>query len=302
MTYNGENIVSCGIKNYNFKTFTWKLIDVCNQQCSYCNEGFGSEQFRPKSSFFKDEKQRTSYKNVLKILKLRSIGKFEVDIIGGEPTLHPDIHDILFNINSIENCEEISLLTNLKKPLSFFKDMDLKCYDKVLICPSIHFEYYNHDLLEKCIEISKFKYIKLIPIVMLHDNQRHWDNMEYFMSKLIENKIEYNISFINSCYDYNVNYNYEFYQRFDKFFTQDDNTYLFNDNLSLDKYDIHRNKLMYFNGWKCKPLRYIITHAGEILNACTGTRMSFTNNDSFVKCPQNICDCNVHWNYEKYKS
>lgn len=114
----------------------------------------------------------------LKILKLRSIGKFEVDIIGGESTLHPNIHDILFNINSIENCEEISVLTNLKTAF-FFKDTDLKCYDKVLICPSIHFEYYTQNLLEKCIAISKFNCIKLIPIVMLHDNERYWDSMEY---------------------------------------------------------------------------------------------------------------------------
>jgi organic radical activating enzyme len=301
MTYNGENIVSCGIKNYNFKTFTWKLIDVCNQQCSYCNEGFGSEQFRPKSSFFKDEKQLTSYKNVLKILKLRSIGKFEVDIIGGEPTLHPNIYDILFNINSIENCKEISLLTNFKKPLSFFEKFNDEKYNKLLFCPSIHFEYYTPELLDKCIKINNFKYTKIIPIVMLHDNPKYWDNMEIFINGLIEYNVEYTISFINSCYDYIVNYTPEFYSRFNKFFTYDDNKYLFNDKLLLDKYDIHSNQLMNFTGWRCKPRRYVIKHTGEISNACTGKSLSFINNDSFITCGVDKCGCDIQWNYEKYK-
>jgi organic radical activating enzyme len=213
MTYNGEKIVRAGIRNFNFKTFTWNLIDVCNQQCAYCNEGFGSEQFRPKSSFFKNQSQLDSYKTVLKILKLKSIGSFEVDIIGGEPTLHPHIHEIIEKVNSIENCKEISLLTNFKKSFSFYEKFDSQLYNKLLICPSIHFDYYTQELLEKCVSASKFKHIKIIPIIMLHDNKKHWDNMEKFITCLVENDIDYNISFLNSCYDYVVNYTDEFYSR-----------------------------------------------------------------------------------------
>lgn len=301
MQYNGELIETCGIKNYNFKTFTWKLIDVCNQRCTYCNEGFGSDQFRPKSSFFSDESQIFAYHNVLKILKLRSLGEFEVDIIGGEPTLHPHICDILNKINAISNCKEISLLTNLKKPIDFFKQLDQKSYDKLLICPSIHFEYYSEELLSKCIEINEFKHIKMIPIVMLHDNQKYWDHMQNFLEGLIENDVEYNISFINSCYDYSVNYSSDFYERFSRYFTHDENRYIFNDRLLLDKYDIHKNDLVKFKGWSCRPLRYVISHSGEISNACTKQRIDFLNSKSFVSCPLDSCDCNVHWNYEKYK-
>ena len=301
MTYNAETIVSCGIKNYSLKTFTWKLIDVCNQRCAYCNEGFGSDQFRPQSSFFSTPSQVNSYVNILKILKLKTIGKFEVDIIGGEPTLHPHIYEILSKLNGISNCEEISLLTNLKKPLSFFQKFNSKQYDKLLICPSIHFDYYTPELLEKCIKINEFKHTQIIPIIMLHDDIKHWDNMENFIVSLIERNIKYTISFINSCYDYTVNYTPEFYSRFSKFFVFDDNQYIFNDNLLLKKYDIHANELNKFKGWKCKPLRYIIDHIGEISNACTGTRLNYIKGDSFVNCPLNMCACDVHWNYEKYK-
>ena len=301
MKYNDVSIVSCGIKNYSFRTFAWKLIDVCNQQCTYCNEGFGSEQFRPKSSFFSNESEINSYKNVLKILKLRSLGKFEVDIIGGEPTLHPHMYDILQNINSIDNCKEISLLTNLKKPLSFFQEINSESYNKLVICPSIHFEYYSPNLLDKCIALSKFKHIKVTPIIMLHSDEKHWDNMEYFITELMKYNIQYTISFINSCYDYKVNYTEQFYLRFNKFIVNDDNKYLFNDSLVLDKNDIHLNRLNTFRGWKCKPLRYIIKHTGEIINACTEKPMSFIDTDKFVACPNIECNCDIQWNYEKYK-
>lgn len=301
MIYNGETIVNCGIKNYSLKTFTWKLIDVCNQKCAYCVEGFGSDEFRPKSSFFKDESQINSFNTVLKILKLKSLGDFEVDIIGGEPTLHPHIYEIIETLNKIPNCKETSVLTNLKKPFSFFEKFNDEKYNKLLFCPSIHFEYYSPELLDKCIKINNFKHTKIIPIVMLHDNPKHWNNMETFISGLIEHNIEYTISFINSYYDYIVNYTPEFYSRFNKFFTYDDNEYLFNDKLLLDKYDIHSNQLMNFTGWRCKPRRYVIKHTGEISNACTGKPLSFIDNDSFITCGVNKCECDTQWNYEKYK-
>jgi hypothetical protein len=300
MTYNGEKIITCGIKDYNIKTFTWKLIDVCNQKCAYCNEGFGSDEFRPKSSFFKNQSQIDSYKNVLKILKLKFIGPFEVDIIGGEPTLHPHIYSIIEQINSIDNCKQISLLTNLKKPFSFYEKFNSIAYNKLLFCPSIHFDYYTPELLKKCVEINKFKHTKIIPIVMLHDDKKHWDNMENFITALIKHNVEYTISFINSCFEYTTNYTSEFYSRFNKFIVVDANKYLFNDNLLLNKYDIHLNKLNAFKGWKCKPLRYIIKHTGEIINACTDKQMSFVNSEQFAICPKTECDCDIQWNYEKY--
>ena len=301
MTYNGEKIIKAGIKNYSLKTFTWKLIDVCNQSCVYCCEGFGSDEFRPKSSFFKNQSELDAYKSVLKILKLRALGDFEVDIVGGEPTLHPHIHEIIKQLNSLSNCKEISLLTNLKKPFEFYKKFNSISYNKLLFCPSIHFEYYSPELIKKCVAINAFKDTKIYPIVMLHDNQKHWNNMEEFINAMIDNGIKFSISFINSCYEYTVNYTSEFYSRFGKYFIQDENQYSFNDNLSLTKYDIHSNNLMSFKGWSCKAMRYIIHHNGEIINACTNARLNFLDNNSFVSCPQNACDCDAQWNYEKYE-
>lgn len=125
-----------------------------------------------------------------------------------------------------------------------------------------------------------------------------------FNTTLINHNIQYTISFINSCFDYTTNYTSEFYSRFNKFIVVDTNKYLFNDNLLLNKYDIHLNKLNMFKRWKCKPLRYIINikHTGEIINACTEKQMSFVNSEQFVTCPQDECGCDIQWNYEKYCS
>jgi hypothetical protein len=40
MTYDGEKIVRAGIRNFNFKTFTWNLIDECN-----CNVQWNYEKY-----------------------------------------------------------------------------------------------------------------------------------------------------------------------------------------------------------------------------------------------------------------
>ena len=76
MKHCNKDIIEAGNKDYNIKTFTWHLIDVCNQACTYCNEGFGTDETRPKSSFFKNNQQNQSYKNVLKRLKIKTLGKY----------------------------------------------------------------------------------------------------------------------------------------------------------------------------------------------------------------------------------
>jgi hypothetical protein len=43
------------------------------------------------------------------------------------------------------------------------------------------------------------------------------------------------------------------------------------------------------------------TFAWKLINACTGQPMSFIDTDKFVTCPHTECNCDIQWNYEKYK-
>ena len=305
MKYNGEDVIEAGIKGFNKKTFSWNLIDVCNQKCSYCYEGYGHDATRPKSTFFKDIKQQNNYLDTLTILRLKTIGTFDVDIIGGEPTLHPHLFNILQELTENKNCNEISLITNLSKPLEYFKKVnDLKS-SKLTLCPSLHFEYYSDKLIQKCIDINKFKNITIIPIIMVHDNIEYHNNIIKTLQIFKENDIKYTISFLSSVPYYDVNYNAEVVKEIEKFAHHDVLKFNFKTDgkgdVELNRYDIHLDKLLYFKGWRCKPQRYIIKPTGGIVNACTGKKMPFFGQPETVNCNLNSCNCSVQWFYEKKK-
>tara|TARA_A100000171_G_scaffold53055_2_gene75934 strand:- start:2986 stop:3903 length:918 start_codon:yes stop_codon:yes gene_type:complete len=304
MKYQNEEIIKAGVKDYNLKTFSWYLIDVCNQACKYCGEGYGSYIHRPKSTFFKNDIQKKSYKNVLKLLKIKNKDKFDVDILGGEPTLHPDIYEIIETLCSFKNSREISLITNLKKSYEYFKEFDKPEMNKLLICPSIHMDYYNDNLLKKIIDISKFKNIKFIPIVMVHDNPKFYSKIIELINILTNEKIEFTVSFLTSECGYKVNYEKNFFKKIKPLTERDNNRYNFEtkkNNYSLTKHDIYDNNFYNFKGWKCKPLRYKINHFGAIYNACTGQPLSFISKEKCVECPLTQCGCDIQWNYEKSK-
>ena len=70
---------------------------------------------------------------------------FDIEVEGGEPTLHPDILTILQTLNKIDKCQKIQLITNIVKPLSFFEQLDKPEYNKLEIAPSYHPEYHKKD-------------------------------------------------------------------------------------------------------------------------------------------------------------
>ena len=304
MKYQNEEIIKAGIKGYNLKTFSWYLIDVCNQSCKYCGEGYGSDLYRPKSTFFKSNIQKKSYQNVLKLLKLKNKDKFDVDILGGEPTLHPNCLEIIKTLCSFRNSREISLITNLKKSYEYFEKFNKPEMNKLLLCPSIHMDYYDDKLLNKIIDISKFKNIKFIPIVMVHDNPKFYNKIIDLIDILTNEKIEFTVSFLTSECGYKVNYKKNFFKKIKPLTERDNNRYNFitkNNNYSLTKHDIYDNNFYNFKGWKCKPLRYKINHFGAIYNACTNEPLSFLSKDKCIECPLTQCGCDIQWNYEKTK-
>lgn len=305
MKYQNKEITKAGIKGYNIKTFSWYLIDICNQACKYCGEGYGSDLHRPKSTFLKDDMQKKSYEKVLKMLKLQNKrGKFEVDLIGGEPTLHENCLQIVETLCTYNNCREVSLITNLKKSYDYFKEFDKPEMNKLLLCPSIHMDYYNDNLLKKIIDISKFENIKLIPIVMVHDNPKFYNKIIELIDILSKEKIEFTVSFLTSACGYKVNYEKNFFEKIKPLTEKDNNRYNFEtdkNNYSLTKHDIYKNNFYNFKGWKCKPLRYKINHFGAIYNACTGKPLSFISKDECVECPLTLCGCDIQWKYEKFK-
>lgn len=298
-----------GRKQFDLVSFTWDVINVCNYNCSYCGAGYGYDNTRPKSTFFKDSREHQIYKSVLLKLKSKNVkSKFMVNLVGGEPTLHPNLFDIIKGLEQNDNCVEISLITNLSKNIDYFDRLNDQCFKKLIISPSIHFEYYKSSTLTKCLHINSQCKTPLNPLVMLHNDPVYWDSMQQFLDMCVDNNIKYHANFIENIPNKKTSYGDDFYKRFGKYFEQDKDqqTFLFSTSENTDtisKENIYKYKLNRFKNWSCRALGWTITYSGSIIHTCTkktfGTQSKSL--DSIITCPLDKCGCDIHWEYDKHR-
>lgn len=102
-----------------YKTVEWKIHNVCNFDCSFCDP------------LNKDGKERwhdlSTYTKFIKILdqQAKDEGQFIwFQITGGEPTLYPDLFKFLEFIKSTGN--KVALLTNASRTLRYWKEFSSK--------------------------------------------------------------------------------------------------------------------------------------------------------------------------------
>ena len=99
------------------------IIDLCNKKCSYCY----NMQYR--------------FNNVLNLSDLEkfidnSDLKIVFDIIGGEPTLHPNLYDFCKKMNNNSFLEKIYIYTNITANVDQYKQ--LLQFSKINLVFSIH--------------------------------------------------------------------------------------------------------------------------------------------------------------------
>jgi organic radical activating enzyme len=301
-------VVEAGYKDYDLITFSWHIIDICQYECSYCSSvDFNLNTWSKKS---------LAWKIVLEKLKRVDI-KFDIEFLGGEPTLHPHILEITKELNKIENCMKIELVTNLAKKISYFKKFDIPECDKLLIASSYHPEY-KEGFLDKCYEVKKFNINSYIN-VNLSDEPAEWEYIKYILSK--SDELNMGINFLFSTPEWEPNYTEEFFQYFREDIdrisvhwlnltgTERIYPYTFKGREGVEEYiteeSIVRNKLNRFKGFKCKPLMYNIDLYGNILNSCTNRKITlFPKKESLIMeeiCPKNNCDCDLMYNFHKVK-
>jgi sulfatase maturation enzyme AslB (radical SAM superfamily) len=127
-------------------------IDIstkCQYNCSYCyarNERYKGH-FGDKFFMSFDE-----FKFIIKcILKVKIPRYIRVDLYGGEPTLNPDINNMIDYLDSIDRVKEITIVSNGRKDLKFIHQSS-----KLVLMQSLH--------LSQCknlnIFINNLKYFK----------------------------------------------------------------------------------------------------------------------------------------------
>src|SRR6476620_11815131 len=81
------------------------VTDRCNFRCVYCMPETGM-QWLPKSEIL-------SYEEITEIVRqLAPLGLRRLRISGGEPTIRPQIHELVRMLKGIDGIEDIALSTN----------------------------------------------------------------------------------------------------------------------------------------------------------------------------------------------
>ena len=315
MKYNDSEVVAAGLDNKLHKnngvylSFVWDIINICNYKCSYCSAGYGNDETRPVSTFFKNKTEQDIWRLVLLRLRMLKEHEWEISLLGGEPTLHPNLREIIDNLTKLEACRSIYIITNMAKTLKYFLDLVDGVDDKLILNPSIHFEYYKPSVMDKTLELITQTNTNIQPTVMLHDNPKYWTMMSEYLDMCVENGVEYNSTFLEAAHDYEPKYTDEFFEQFSKYIQHgrgvDDVKYNIEtadgNEHEVTVEDIYKYNIKQFKGWQCTPKSWKISCGGGFENSCTKQKMSVTGDNLICKtaCPNTTCGCNEWWMYRK---
>lgn len=290
-------ILNSGIQGYNTIHFEWYLVDFCNYKCSYCNA------IDKNVDKYSKETSPAKYKLVLQRLRMLNI-PFEVDLYGGEPTLHPNFLEILEELSKNDNCKLIEIKTNLSKPLHFLKQVFK--HPKIKLAASYHAEYASEEFTKKCIALKDQNFYCHMNI---SDKKEHWPDILKLLETFDKEHVRYDLNVLLSTPEYTVQYSDDFYKLFSTKINNisDKKTYLFKyeDGVikNITSFDAYSKGMVRFNGYKCQALLYDIDSDGTIVNSCNGKPLPFIVKDSifdsYINCPKQTCHADIMLDFYK---
>lgn len=332
--YNLNDYTASGDTSYVAPWFSWEITRYCQYRCTYC---YAWEILESKF----DKSAMSIYPIVLKRLRFNNCPEFHMELLGGEPTTHPGLFDILDDLEDNKKCLTVELITNLARPLSFFEKLNERNYKKLIIASSYHNEYDNdngEDFIKKSIEINKFENINFyFANINVALEETAWQKSVDIVSGLSEYSIPNHFNLIHSTqkysgfdfgYDYNTGEHItdrenisqltsNFLQYcIDRRVLKSDmfnNTYqrvvkykhkTTGEIVKIPELVVRLNKLDRFKGWNCDAKMYTIEHDGNIHNDCTREPIDFMLKGlgNCVQCPiSSGCQCDVMLSFSKNK-
>jgi MoaA/NifB/PqqE/SkfB family radical SAM enzyme len=291
--------------NNNIPTIDWDLIDVCQYRCTYCY----NDTLINKEEYKKGLHQQ-AWKLVLK--KLNSLNfDFNLNIHGGEPTLHPELFTIIEELESIPHCLSVVISSNITAEDAVYLQLD-KPKSKVSLHLSYHPEYHRK-IFNKVIRIiNQIKNIKVWVGVVLYPKAEYYDQMIEFLELMKNTNIKMHVSLPNKTNDWQETVDPNYYKLFGSYIEESKIDYSYRhvkttgEVVYVPEYTMMRSDFNY-RGWKCQALSYTVGVDGTIVNKCTKQRMPLAIKEEdikkFVTCPQaDLCYCSEMFNYKKFKS
>lgn len=296
-----KTIQKCGHEDYSILHFDWFFTDWCNYACSYCSAKEDMVENFSKST------SPSKYKLVLSRFKMMK-QNFHVELLGGEPTLHPHILDVVTKFCEMDHCKDLEVITNLSRTIKFYSQFNEPHLAKTRIVASYHPEYFDHTFVEKCIAITNMEHVGFMVNVNLPDQPDDWSQTQDLFDTFEKEGVPYGFNFLHSIPGWEPNYTPEFYEVFNPYFKSKeirDIPHEFTDGTSekLTESEVINRGFNHFEGYDCQPMMYQIFSDGTIKNQCTQTTIPITMKDmvNTVKCPLKECPCDIMFKFPKEK-
>lgn len=316
-----DNIQSAGDKQYKTLELWWHLLHKCNYRCTYCYAYDYITSDTPENYY-------DVWSSVIKRLKLKSIPEFTVDILGGEPTIHPHLKEILYELSNIDKLQCCTYYTNLSKPVEYYVELTKSLNDKILGGFSYHPTYDKGAYSDKIKQLFD-KGLKFYVSVNLMYDERYWDQTSELIKILLKFNIDFELNLLQETKKYKgfrvgdnqntspdetnkhtnkVNkflekYGYkEWYEKKNfiaktKYVTRTNNVH------HLTDLEIRGNGLdKFYNKFNCPAWAWNISHEGRITNVCTGIDVDllFKECGKKIVCPvKGGCTCGSLFRYPK---
>lgn len=305
------------------------ISDFCNYNCQYC--------YNKKPRLFKHLDLDVLY-DFLVDMQNKTQKSIGVELIGGEPTLHPNLLDFFKKANTIPNMS-FSILTNFHKDLKYYLDLidnykiriiptwhsipnDVKnteFQNKVFSIPSRYFDYvydgkhWHNFFIRIMFEKQTFNYAKEFYLKLVNTIP------EYIESSLVADPIpESNIKNIKT-----INYDYQYTdEQLDEYYKLSDMITKYKQLYTVEYNDGSKDKLSYndmflnqdftFHLWKCNAGKdYLYIHVNGDIFPCqsyyeAGKKKLYNIYDNrkydISKMMPTICQCKTcSCDFEIYK-
>ena len=273
------------------------IIDNCNYKCFYCYNRM------PRSGC---QQNLDKLYKFIKYIYSQVHRKISIELIGGEPTLHPDLYAFCKKISNLQYITNILIFSNFSKDIDFY-------YHLLNVSSKIQFDFSYHSIdnkinylymskLNQIINIDafhnrfiasimfepgiNFKYSKYI-FNMLHKEKIGYQNIDFRLVKPYSLSFMYTddqISFFSSLVEKYKKHKYEFDLQYN------DGTIEITSSELMDF-----NKKFYFKHWLCNAgIDSYYIHCDSQIYLCQScyieNKMPISTIDSF-NLPKTPCIC-----------
>lgn len=196
-------------KSDDYIRIEFMVSNVCNYKCWYCDPHAYGGDFR----WTKDtDKLIENFKHLLDFYKLKGRKTVELNLLGGEPTLWPDLGKFITELRKDRNIA-VTITTNGSRTLRWW-DEHAKLFDKVLF--SYHPTFADSDHYIKVVDLVFEKGVPCNALIMM--DPLHWDKSVAMIEKC---KKESKKSWFISAMEVHSNISYtdeqkDFFKKHDK--------------------------------------------------------------------------------------